>query len=166
MKGLPTGYNKDLQEDKEPVFDSEDTLASALEATRAVLAHVTLRPERTRQAASGLLLATDVADYLVARGVPFRQAHEIVGGMVRQLLEEGRDFEALSLEEWRALQRALRRRRPAGGHTGGLGSGAKDAAVHGAGRGARGAGRNATLARGGRTGRAVARRSQLAGPCC
>jgi argininosuccinate lyase len=101
MKGLPTGYNKDLQEDKEPIFDSEDTLDVCLEATRAVLAHVSLRPERARLAASGLLLATDVADYLVSRGVPFRQAHEIVGGMVRELLKQGRDFEALSLDEWR-----------------------------------------------------------------
>lgn len=101
MKGLPTGYNKDLQEDKEPVFDSEDTLAVCLEATRAVVGNVTLRPERTRLAASGLLLATDVADYLVGRGVPFRQAHEIVGGMVRQLLSDGRDFEGLTLDEWR-----------------------------------------------------------------
>jgi argininosuccinate lyase len=101
MKGLPTGYNKDLQEDKEPVFDAEDTLRVSLDATRAVVQHLTLRAERTRTAASGLLLATDVADYLVGRGVPFRQAHEIVGGMVRQLLSAGRDFEALSLEEWR-----------------------------------------------------------------
>ena len=101
MKGLPTGYNKDLQEDKEPVFDAEDTLSVSLDAARAVLQHVALRGERARTAASGLLLATDVADYLVARGVPFRQAHEIVGGMVRQLLATGRDFDALSLEEWR-----------------------------------------------------------------
>ena len=101
IKGLPTGYNKDLQEDKEPVFDSEDTLAMSLDATRAVVAHLTLRAERTRLAASGLLRATDVADYLVGRGVPFRQAHEIVGGMVRQLLTDGRHFEGLALEEWR-----------------------------------------------------------------
>jgi argininosuccinate lyase len=100
MKGLPTGYNKDLQEDKEPVFDCEDTLAVSLTATRAVLAHVTVRPERTRLAASGLLLATDVADYLVGRGVPFREAHEIVGRMVRQLLADGRDFDALAVEDW------------------------------------------------------------------
>lgn len=103
MKGLPTGYNKDLQEDKEPVFDSEDTLTVSVEATRAVVAHVTLRPERTRLAASGLLLATDVADYLVSRGVAFRQAHEVVGGMVRELLAKGRDFEGLALNEWRAF---------------------------------------------------------------
>jgi argininosuccinate lyase len=103
MKGLPTGYNKDLQEDKEPVFDAEDTLRVSAEAVRSVVSDLTLRPERMRLAASGLLLATDVADYLAARGVPFRQAHEIVGGMVRQLLAAGRDFESLTLAEWRAF---------------------------------------------------------------
>jgi argininosuccinate lyase len=97
---LPTGYNKDLQEDKEPVFDSEDTLAVCLDATAAVLTHVLLRRDRARAAASGLLLATDVADYLVGRGVPFRDAHEVVGGMVRQLLREGRDFDGLTVPEW------------------------------------------------------------------
>jgi argininosuccinate lyase len=103
MKGLPTGYNKDLQEDKEPVFDSEDTLTVSLVAARAVISHLILKPERTKLAASGLLLATDVADYLVARGVSFRQAHEIVGRMVRELLTHGRDFDSLSLDDWRAF---------------------------------------------------------------
>ena len=100
MKGLPTGYNKDLQEDKEPVFDSEDTLTVCLDASRAVVSQLTLRSDRTSAAASGLLLATDVADYLVGRGVAFRDAHEIVGRMVRQLLLEKRDFDALSVAEW------------------------------------------------------------------
>jgi argininosuccinate lyase len=103
MKGLPTGYNKDLQEDKEPVFDAEDTLRVSAEAARAVVAHLSLSRDRARLAAAGLLLATDVADYLAAKGVPFRQAHEIVGGMVRQLLADGRDFESLSLDEWKAF---------------------------------------------------------------
>jgi argininosuccinate lyase len=103
MKGLPTGYNKDLQEDKEPVFDAEDTLRVSAKAMCAVVSDLTLKPERARLAASGLLLATDVADYLAARGVPFRQAHEIVGAMVRQLLAAGRDFESLTLDEWRAF---------------------------------------------------------------
>jgi argininosuccinate lyase len=103
MKGLPTGYNKDLQEDKEPVFDSEDTLSVSLVATRSVVAQLTLRGERTRLAASGLLLATDVADYLVSRGVAFRQAHEIVGGIVRMLLQTGRDFDSLTVPEWRTF---------------------------------------------------------------
>jgi argininosuccinate lyase len=103
MKGLPTGYNKDLQEDKEPLFDAEDTLAVSTAATAAVVSKLTLHAARTGRAASGLLLATDVADYLVSRGMPFRQAHEVVGAMVRQLLTDGRDIEALSLAEWQAF---------------------------------------------------------------
>jgi argininosuccinate lyase len=101
MKGLPTGYNKDLQEDKEPLFDAEDTLAVSLDATAAVIRNLGLHRDRTGRAASGLLLATDVADYLVSRGMPFRQAHEVVGAMVRRLLADRRDFESLSLDEWR-----------------------------------------------------------------
>ncbi|MGH6784634.1 MAG: argininosuccinate lyase, partial [Sphingomicrobium sp.] len=81
--------------------DAEDTLAVSLDATAAVVRHLTLHPDRTGHAASGLLLATDVADYLVSRGMPFRQSHEVVGAMVRRLLAEGRDFSALTLEEWR-----------------------------------------------------------------
>jgi argininosuccinate lyase len=100
MKGLPTGYNKDLQEDKEPIFDAEDTLAVSLAATTSVVVNLTVKPDRTTPLAGGLLLATDVADYLVARGMPFRQAHEVVGGMVRQLLADGRAVEDLSLKEW------------------------------------------------------------------
>jgi argininosuccinate lyase len=103
MKGLPTGYNKDLQEDKEPLFDAEDTLAVSLDAVAAVVRNLTLRADRTNRAASGLLLATDVADYLVSRGMPFRQAHEVVGAMVRRLLADARDFEALTLDEWRTF---------------------------------------------------------------
>ena len=102
MKGLPTGYNKDLQEDKEGVFDAEASLAVSLDATTSVVSKLTLRPERTGKAASGLLLATDAADYLVRRGLPFRDAHEVIGKMVRELLAAGRDFDDLSLGEWRA----------------------------------------------------------------
>jgi argininosuccinate lyase len=100
MKGLPSGYNKDLQEDKEAVFDAEATLSASIRATHAVVSRLALNGDRTGHAASGLLLATDVADYLVARGMPFRKAHEVVGGLVRRLLAEGRDFSALTLEEW------------------------------------------------------------------
>ena len=102
MKGLPTGYNKDLQEDKEAVFDAEATLAASAAAAHAVVSRLSLNADRTARAASGLLLATDVADYLVSRGVPFRRAHEVVGAMVRRLLAEGRDFSSLTREEWRA----------------------------------------------------------------
>ena len=72
-------------------------------ATASVIAKLTLDRSRTGRASSGLLLATDAADYLVARGMPFRQAHEVVGAMVRQLLVDGRDIEALSLAEWQAF---------------------------------------------------------------
>jgi argininosuccinate lyase len=101
MKSLPLGYNKDLQEDKAIAFDAEDALAGALATTAAVVRTLTPRPDRMHAAASGLLLATEVADYLVARGVPFRTAHEITGRIVRDLYTAGRDFSALSLEDWR-----------------------------------------------------------------
>ena len=101
MKGLPSGYNKDLQEDKEALFDAEATLAGSLRATTAVVESLTLRAARTEPAAAGMLLATDVADYLVARGVPFRRAHAVVGGIVRDLLASGRDFASLTPAEWR-----------------------------------------------------------------
>jgi argininosuccinate lyase len=101
MKGLPSGYNKDLQEDKEAVFDAEATLSASLVATEAVVSRLSIHAERAGLAASGLLLATDVADYLVARGMPFRRAHEVVGAMVRRLLAEGRDFSSMTMAEWR-----------------------------------------------------------------
>jgi argininosuccinate lyase len=100
VKGLPIGYSKDLQEDKEALFDAEDTLLGSVNAARAVLQGITLKPAVTREAASGLMLATDVADYLVAKGVPFRDAHETVGSLVRQLVRDGRTFESLTLPEW------------------------------------------------------------------
>jgi argininosuccinate lyase len=103
LKGLPSGYNKDLQEDKHPVFDAEDTLAGCLMVTRSVTNGLTLDRDRAEAAASGLLLATDVADYLVGRGVPFRRAHEIVGALVRKLHAEHREFGSLRVEEWRAV---------------------------------------------------------------
>jgi argininosuccinate lyase len=103
MKSLPSGYNKDLQEDKEAVFDAEDTLSGSLVSTATVIAWLTVHPTRPGAAAGGFLLATDAADYLVGRGVPFRKAHEIVAGMVRTLLQDGRTFEGLSADEWRAF---------------------------------------------------------------
>jgi argininosuccinate lyase len=102
MKGLPIGYSKDLQEDKEALFEAEDTLHAALDATASVVAGLSMNRGTAEAAASGLLLATDVADYLVARGMPFREAHEVVGALVRRLLEERRSFEALTLDEWRS----------------------------------------------------------------
>ena len=107
MKGLASGYNKDLQEDKEAVFDAEETVRSSLRATAAVVRTLTLDAARTGAAASGLALATDVADLLVARGVPFREAHEVVGRIVRDLLADGRDFTALTPQEWRGYHDQL-----------------------------------------------------------
>ena len=101
MKGLPSGYNKDLQEDKEALFDAEATLGSSLEVATIVVRGLGFDAARAEQAAGGLLLATDVADYLVSRGLPFRRAHELVGSMTRRLLAEGRDFESLTLDGWR-----------------------------------------------------------------
>jgi argininosuccinate lyase len=102
MKGLPAGYSKDLQEDKEALFEAEDTVNASVAACASVLAGISINRDTTERAASGLLLATDVADYLVARGVPFRDAHEIVGALVRRLVKERRGFEQLTLDEWRA----------------------------------------------------------------
>ena len=102
MKGLPSGYNKDLQEDKEALFDAERTVMRCVRATTTVVETLQVRADRGEAAASGMLLATDVADYLVNRGLPFRRAHEVVGGIVRDLVERGRDFETLSLTEWQA----------------------------------------------------------------
>jgi len=100
MKGLPAGYNKDLQEDKEALFDAEDTWLGCLRATSSVVAGLKPNAAVSTRAASGLLLATDVADYLVAKGLPFRDAHEVVGALVRRLIEERRSFDDLAIAEW------------------------------------------------------------------
>jgi argininosuccinate lyase len=100
MKGTPLGYNKDFQEDKAAVFESGDTLAACTAVTAAVVRSLTPRYQRMRDAASGLLLATEVADYLVARGVPFRTAHEITGRIVRDLDARGGDFSTLAIADW------------------------------------------------------------------
>src|SRR6185369_1023227 len=85
LKGLPLAYNKDMQEDKEVVFDAFDTTAGSLEVSTIVLQNLTLNRERMRAAASkGMLNATELADYLVRKGVPFREAHETVGKAVLQ----------------------------------------------------------------------------------
>ncbi|SRR5690554_1424762 len=83
LKGLPTSYNKDLQEDKEPLFDAFDTLDALLPTLTGLVSSVTLSPERMGAALDPAMLATDLADYLVARGVPFREAHAIAGRAVK-----------------------------------------------------------------------------------
>jgi argininosuccinate lyase len=102
MKGLPLAYNSDMQEDKEPLFDSADTLEAILTVLPPLLGSLTFRTERMRQAAGEhFATATDLADYLVRRGVAFREAHEIVGRVVRHALETGKTLTALSLDELR-----------------------------------------------------------------
>jgi argininosuccinate lyase len=89
LKGLPTGYNRDLQEDKVPLFDTVDTLLLTVSAMAGAVATAAFRPERMRAAMDSQLLATDLADYLVRRGVPFRESHEVVGRLVRRAEDEG-----------------------------------------------------------------------------
>ncbi|WP_293180949.1 argininosuccinate lyase [Oceanithermus sp.] len=104
VKGLPLAYNKDLQEDKEPVFDAVDTYTSSLKLMAALLPGLEWHPEVTKRAAAGgFALATDLADYLARKGMPFRRAHAVVGGLVRKLQEEGRELESLTLEELRSF---------------------------------------------------------------
>ncbi len=102
MKGLPLSYNRDLQEDKEGLFDTVDTLHSTLEVFVGMVKTARVNAERTRQAASGgYLLATDLADYLVRKGLPFRQAHATVGKLVSYAAEEKKDLSQLNLAEYR-----------------------------------------------------------------
>ena len=89
VKGLPTGYNRDLQEDKRTVFDSVDALCMTLAAVAGAVASAELRAERIGAALDSQLLATDLADYLVRRGVPFRRSHEVVGRVVRRAEQAG-----------------------------------------------------------------------------
>src|SRR3954470_10221699 len=100
MHGLPLTYNKDLQEDKEGLFDAVDTLDLCLAAARGMLSGITFRADRLAAAASDeMIAATDVADLLVRRGVPFRQSHGIVAGLVRSAVESGRTLSELTPEE-------------------------------------------------------------------
>jgi len=102
MKGLPLAYNSDMQEDKEPFFDSVDTLEAIVGVLPPLLATLTFRTDRMRRAAGEhFSTATDLADYLVRKGLPFRQAHEVVGRLVRYALDEGKTLEDLTLPEFR-----------------------------------------------------------------
>jgi len=102
LHGLPLTYNKDMQEDKEHLFDSTDSLDLCLAAARGMLGGIRFSRERLAAAASDeLLAATDVADLLVARGIPFRESHGVVAGLVRSALEQGKPLSALSREELR-----------------------------------------------------------------
>ncbi len=108
VKGLPLTYNRDLQEDKEPVFDAVDTLALVLPALAGTVASLTFDADRLEAAAAGgFSLATDLAEELVRRGVPFREAHEVVGGLVRRAEHEGVDLDGLDPDDLAAAHEAL-----------------------------------------------------------
>jgi argininosuccinate lyase len=130
LKSLPAGYQRDLQEDKEPLFDAHDQVLAAAEVAAGAVAATGVNSERMRKAAGDpALLATEAADYLAGRGVPFRQAHEIVGALVKEGERRGQAWNQLPLEvmrqfspafepEWQravSLETALERRALAGG---------------------------------------------------
>ncbi len=104
MKGLPLAYNKDMQEDKEAVFDTVDTVAMCLQVTKIVLENLRVNAEKTRRAATkGYLNATELADYLVQRNVPFRTAHDTVGKIVLYAIAKNKELDELSLDELQKL---------------------------------------------------------------
>lgn len=104
LKGLPLAYNKDMQEDKEAVFDTVDTVSASLEVTRTVLGNMRVREEATRRAATrGYMNATELADYLARKGMPFREAHDAVGRLVLRAIELEVELDRLSLDEMRAV---------------------------------------------------------------
>ena len=108
MKGQPLAYNKDNQEDKEPLFDSVDTLKDTLRIFAEMIAGLEVRPEAMRRAAlQGHATATDLADYLVRKGLPFRDAHEVVAQAVRLAIERGVDIAALPLETLRGFHASI-----------------------------------------------------------
>jgi argininosuccinate lyase len=108
LHGLPLTYNKDLQEDKEGLFDAVDTLELCLTAAAGMLGSVRFDRNRLLEAAADeFLAATDVADLLVRRGLPFREAHRVVAGLVRRALESGRTLSQLSAEDFAAAHEAL-----------------------------------------------------------
>jgi argininosuccinate lyase len=104
MKSQPLAYNKDNQEDKEPLFDTVDNLRGSLKVFADMVPAITCNAQRMREAAlQGFATATDLADYLVRRGMPFRDAHEVVGRSVAYCVEKGRDLAELSLDELRGF---------------------------------------------------------------
>jgi argininosuccinate lyase len=129
LKGLPSTYNKDLQEDKEALFDAVDTLSMTLPVAAAVIETLAVHSNRMRAALADELLATELADYLVAKGVPFREAHYLVGQAVRRAQTLGvglrnmplPDYQEISklfhrdLIEWLDFERAVERRTSVGG---------------------------------------------------
>lgn len=129
LKGLPSTYNKDLQEDKEPLFDAVDTLAMTLQVMTGVIETVSVNKDRMYNAMSSHLLATELADYLVIKGLPFREAHDVVGRIVQFSLDAAQPLWSMPLaayqsisplferdvHEWLDFERAVERRTGPGG---------------------------------------------------
>ena len=99
VKGLPMAYNRDLQEDKEPVFDAVRTLKGSIIGMTKIIEGLKPRKEIMEKAAGGFALATDLANYLVRKGMPFRQAHHVVGQIVGYLTQQNRELESITLDE-------------------------------------------------------------------
>lgn len=100
LKGLPLSYNRDLQEDKEPLFDTLDTVTASVKIYAELMAQLTIRSQTMKEAVSqGFLLATELADYLVQKGMPFRESHHVVGNLVRECLAKGKDLRQLTQQD-------------------------------------------------------------------
>jgi len=107
LKGLPSTYDKDLQEDKAPVFAAADTLMMILPVMTAALRTITIRPARMRAAIDSFMMATDLADYLVGKGLPFRETHALAGKAVRLAVDHGLGLDTLPLELYKSLHPAF-----------------------------------------------------------
>jgi argininosuccinate lyase len=108
MKGLPMTYNRDLQEDKEPLFDTVDTLKGCIHILGEMVGHLSFnRDKMMNDASRGFLTATDIAEYLVMKGVPFREAHEIVGRLVAYCIGKGKDMNVLTVKEFRRFHKSF-----------------------------------------------------------
>jgi argininosuccinate lyase len=108
LKGLPSAYDKDLQEDKEPVFDAFDTLAMALPVMTGLIGTMRVQPERMAVSLEPSMLATDLADYLVKAGLPFRQAHEVAGQAVKLAEQEGIPLNEVTLDQLQMLDQRFK----------------------------------------------------------
>ncbi|MDW7973287.1 MAG: argininosuccinate lyase, partial [Thermodesulfovibrio sp.] len=108
LKGLPLTYNRDMQEDKEPVFDTIDTVSMSLKVITEMLPEIKFNKERMREACqSGYITATDLAEYLVKKGIPFRQAHEITGKIVLYCIQKEKALSELNIKEFKKFSKKI-----------------------------------------------------------
>jgi argininosuccinate lyase len=108
LKGLPSAYDKDLQEDKAPLFNAMDALMAVLPVLAGALGTIKIYPARMRTAIDTSMLATDLADYLVAKGIPFRQAHDLAGKAVSLAAAQGKSLDTLTLAEYQSISPAFK----------------------------------------------------------